>query len=294
MMRRRMIVLFLAPALLLYLALLIVPALQAFVLSFYDTSGFGDSARFVGAGNYSRMLTDSIFWRSVQNTAAIMLVGGFAVFALAFLLTVLINSGLWGRKLFRALIFMPNVIAVVAITTFWSFVFMPRYGLLSNALKAIGLDGLAKIAWTAPENVFWSMLAGMVWLSSGFFMILILAGADKIPADMYEAAKLEGASQFQMFRFITVPMIWDVMVIAFVLWTIQAIKAMEFPYAFGGPNIDQHLYTTSIYLYIMGFGQREPVYALGYATAIGVVMLAMTVAAVLVLRLMLRRDRVEY
>lgn len=294
MMRRRMIVLFLGPALILYLSLLIVPALQAFILSFYDTSGFGDSARFVGIDNYSRMLTDSIFWRSVRNTAAIMVIGGIAVFALAFLLTVLINSGLWGRKLFRAMIFMPNVIAVVAITTFWSFVFMPRYGLLTSALKAVGLDGLAKIAWTAPENVFWSMMVGMVWLASGFFMILILAGADKIPTDMYEAAKLEGASQFQMFRFITVPMIWDVMVIAFVLWTIQAIKTMEFPYAFGGPNIDQNLYTTSIYLYIMGFGQRTPVYALGYATAIGVVMLGMTVAAVLILRLLLRRDRVEY
>ena len=294
MMRRRMVVAFLAPALILYLGLLILPALQAFYLSLFKTSGFGDTPVWVGLGNYARLATDPIFWRALRNMSLIMLVGGVATFGLAFVFTMLLNSGLWGKKLFRALIFLPNIIAVVAITTFWSFVFMPRYGLLTSVLKALGLSGLASISWTAPENVFFAMMVGLVWISAGFYTILILAGADKVPADMYEAARLEGASTFQIFRLITLPMIWDVILITLVLWSIHAIKIVEFPYAFGGPNIDQNLYTPAIYLYIMGFGQREPVYALGYSTAIGVALFFLTLVTIVLLRFVFKRERVEY
>ncbi len=294
MMRRRMVVAFLAPALILYLGLLILPALQAFYLSLFQTSGFGDKPLWVGLGNYTRLLSDPIFWRALRNMSLIMLVGGIATFGLAFVFTMLLNSGLWGKKLFRALIFLPNIIAVVAITTFWSFVFMPRYGLLTSVLKALGLSSLASISWTAPENVFFAMMVGLVWISAGFYTILILAGADKVPADMYEAARLEGASTLQIFRLITLPMIWDVILITLVLWSIHAIKIVEFPYAFGGPNIDQNLYTPAIYLYIMGFGQREPVYALGYSTAIGVALFFLTLITIVLLRFVFKRERVEY
>jgi ABC-type sugar transport system permease subunit len=289
-----MVVAFLAPALFLYLSLLILPALQAFYLSLFETSGFGDKAKWVGFGNYARLASDPIFWRTLRNMAMIMVVGGIATFGLAFLFTMLMSSGLWGKKLFRALIFLPNIIAVVAITTFWSFVFMPRYGLLTSLLKAVGLTSLASISWTAPENVFFAMMVGLVWISAGFYTILILAGADKVPTDMYEAARLEGASTFQIFHLITLPMIWDVILITLVLWSIHAIKIVEFPYAFGGPNIDQNLYTPAIYLYIMGFGQREPVYALGYSTAIGVALFFLTLVTIVLLRVVFKRERVEY
>ena len=294
MMRRRMILVFLMPALTLYLGFLVFPAIQAFYLSFFQTSGFGDNAKWIGLRNYSRLLTDHIFWLSVRNMLVILFAGGAAIFGFAFLFTVLLNSGMWGKKLFRAMIFMPNVIAAIAITTFWSFVFMPRYGLLTNVLKSVGLEDLAKVAWTAPENIIWSMLVGLVWISTGFFTILILSGADKIPMDMVEAARLEGANNRQIFRLITLPMMWDVILITLVLWVVQAITVFEFPYAFGGPEISQNLYTPSIYLYIMGFGQRDPIYQLGYATAIGVTMFLIMVISVTVLRLVLRRDRVEY
>lgn len=293
-MRRRLIITFLAPALILYLGFVVLPAVRAFYYSFFQTSGFKDQAQWVGFGNYVALAGDPIFWLTVGNMLLILFVGGIAVFGFAFLFTILINSGLWGKKLFRALIFMPNIIAVVGLSTFWSFVFMPRYGLLTNFLNSIGLTGLATVPWTAPEHLFWSMLVGLVWISAGFFTILILAGADKIPTDMYDAARIEGATNRQMFRFITLPMIWDVIMITLILWVIEAIRMMEYPYAFGGPNIDQNLYTPAIYLFIMGFGQRQPVYELGYATAIGVAMFIFTALAVLVIGALTRRERVEF
>ena len=294
MISRRMVLIFLAPALLLYLGLLVFPAGQAFYISLFKTSGFSDQMQWVGMANYLALWSDSVFWLSMRNMLLILIVGGVCVFGLAFLFTMVLSSGLWGKKLFRALIFMPNVIAVTAITTFWSFLFMPRYGLLTQSLKAWGLNSLAAISWTDPEHVFWSMLVGLVWISSGFFTILILAGADKIPLELYEAARLEGASQFQILRFVTLPLIRDVVGITLVLWCILGIKIMEFPYAFGGPNISQDLYTPAIYLYIMGFGQRAPVYAMGYATAMGVAMLGVTIVVVLTLRACLVRESLEY
>jgi N-acetylglucosamine transport system permease protein len=289
-----MIVAFLAPASILYLCFLVWPTIQAFYLSFFQTSGFGGARKWVGYGNYVALLQDQTFWISVLHMLLILVIGGVAVFGFAFLFTILINSGLWGKKLFRALIFMPNVIAAIAITTFWSFVFTPRYGLLTNLLKTIGLPELAKFPWTAPENIVWSMMIGLVWISTGFYTILVLAGADKIPKDMFEAARLEGASNRQMFRYITLPMIWDVIAITLVLWMVGTIRVFEFPYAFGGPNIDRNLYTPAIYLYIMGFGQRIPVYELGYATTIGVAMFVMTVISVLIVRVALRREQAEF
>jgi ABC-type sugar transport system permease subunit len=293
-MRRRLVVAFLAPALLLYLGFVVLPAIQAFYLSLFQTSGFKDQSRWVGLSNYATLMSDPIFWLTVTHMLTILFIGGLAVFGFAFLFTILINSGLWGKKLFRALIFMPNVIAVVGLSTFWSFIFMPRYGMLTSFLKMLGLDSIAGTAWTAPEHVFWAMLVGVIWIFAGFFTILILAGADKIPIDMFDAARIEGATNRQMFRLITVPMIWDVIVITLVLWVIEAIKMMEYPYAFGGPNIDQNLYTPAIYLYIMGFGQRQPVYQLGYATAIGVAMFIFTIVAVSIVGLVSRREQVEF
>jgi ABC-type sugar transport system permease subunit len=293
-MRRRMIVACLAPALVVYLASLVVPAIQALYLSLLQTSGFNDQAQWVGMRNYAALLKDSVFWLSVTNMLTILLIGGAAVFGCAFLFTMLLTSGIWGKRLFRALIFMPNIISVVGLATFWSFVFTPKYGFLSSLLKMVGLEQLSSVAFTAPEHVFWSMLVGVVWIFAGFFTVLILSGADKIPTEMFDAARLEGASNRQIFRFVTVPMIWDVVLITLVLWAIEAIRMMEFPYAFGGPNIDQNLYTPAIYLFIMGFGQRQPVYQLGYASAIGVSMFLFTAIIVLVLGLIFRRERVEF
>ncbi len=293
-MRRRMIVAFLAPALIFYLGFLVIPAAQALYLSFFQTSGFKDQARWIGVANYTALMGDSVFWLAVTHMLAILLIGGAAIFGCAFLFTMLITSGIWGKKLFRALIFMPNIISVIGLSTFWSFVFMPKYGLLSNILRFVGLDRLATVAFTAPENVFWAMLVGVIWIFAGFFTVLILSGADKIPTEMFDAARLEGASNRQIFRFVTVPMIWDVVLITLILWVIEATRMMEFPYAFGGPNIDQSLYTPAIYLFIMGFGQRQPVYQLGYAAAIGVAMFMFTVIMVIILSVAFRRERVEF
>ncbi|MET3901027.1 ABC-type sugar transport system permease subunit [Devosia sp. UYZn731] len=294
MIRKRLIVLFLAPASLIYGGLFLLPTLSTFYFSLFNWSGFGQDMTYVGLNNYVRLFNDTVFWLSLRNTLAILFVGGFFVFGLAFLYTVLITSGIWGKKFFRLVFFLPNVVSVVALAGMWAYIYNPRSGLINTTLSTIGLDSMAKTLWTSPNNIFWAMLAALVWVFTGFFLILLMAGVDKIPTDTYEAADLEGASLWQKFWFITVPMLWDVMTISFVIWMINAIKMFEFPYAFGFLQVPQQLYTLGIYLYIMGFGQRDPIYQLGYATAIGVVMLVLTFVLIVVMRRLLRREQLEF
>jgi len=209
-------------------------------------------------------------------------------------MTMLITSGIRGRKLFRAIIFLPNVIAVIALTTLWGYLYTPKFGLLGAFFGVLGLDQLAEFPWLGPDTIFWAMLAAIIWIEVGFYLVLLLAGVDKIPEDFYEAARLDGASQFQMFRLITVPLLWDVITVGLVLWSIYAVKIFEFPFSFTGLEPNVNSYTVAVYMYILGFGQRQPIYRLGYATAVGVMLLLVIILIVVVLRRLMRREQLQY
>ena len=286
-MSQRFVTLMLLPALLLYTCLFIGPALYTFFLSFFELSGFGSKAEWVGLGNYAKSLRDPVFWLSARNTVLIVFVGGFFTFLLAFLFSIALTSGLAGKRFFRAILFFPFIISVFAVSSVWRMVYEPRNGIFNSILRTFNLD---TIAWTAGPNLFWAMLIAMVWTYLGFYVVLILAGIDKVPRDLYEAAELQGASEFQKFSFITLPMIWDVVVISFVIWIISSVKNFEFPYAFGGLNIPQSIYNTSVYMYVTGFGQRDPIFQLGYASAIGVETIGVSVILVVLVRRMLNHE----
>jgi ABC-type sugar transport system permease subunit len=292
--RKRLIFFFLLPACLVYLIFFLIPTVWAFYYSFFDWSGFGQNMKFIGVGNYSQLLQDPIFLGSLQNTLVILVVGGIITFFLAFLLTVLVNSGIKGKKLFRAMIFLPNVIATIALTTLWAFMYNPTFGVMNSFFRLIGWKAGADFTFTSIDHIFYAMMIGLIWIEVGFYLVLLMAGMDKIPAEYYEAARMDGASLWQMFKNITVPLLWDVISVATVLYAIFALKVFEFPYAFTQIQPPQQIYTVGIYLYIEGFGKRDPIYRLGYATAIGVVLLLSVVVIVVLLRRLMRREIVQY
>jgi len=197
--RKRMIFLFLLPASTLYLVFFLFPAVWAFYFSVFDWSGFGESKVFIGLGNYLELMNDDLFWTSMTNTIKILFLGGFITLAVAFIMTILFSTKIRGKKFFRAMIFMPNVIATIALTTLWAFIYNPKFGLLTNFFAALGFEELSKVLWTAGDKVFYAMLIALIWIQVGFMVVLLLAGADKIPFEFYEAAKIEGANIWQMF-----------------------------------------------------------------------------------------------
>jgi len=312
--RERLIVaaVFLLPASAFYLFFFLVPAVQAFYYSLFDWRGLGTEKVFVGLQNFERLLGakilgldgsfpflhllphDSTFWMSMRATLIFMLLGAAITFFLAFIFTFLLSSGVRGKKWFRAIIFFPNVVPIIALTTLWGYIYNPRFGLLHGFLSFLGLEHLAKTMWMGPNLIVYSVLVAMCWTWVGFYMVLLLAGVDKIPRDLLDAAKVDGATQWKVFTRITIPLMWDVISVAIVLWGIGALKIFEFPYAICGIKPPQQIWTVPIYLYIMGFGKRDPVYQLGYACAIGVVLLITVIIFVLIARRLMRREVIQY
>lgn len=291
--RRRLVVPFVLPALLLYSVFFMYPAFRAFWVSLHDWTGFGSSMAFVGLGNYREMLRDSLFWASFRRTLIISVGGGIGIFGLAILFAGMLQRKLRGDRFFRAVLFFPIVIPGVGIGLIWQFIYNNQWGPLSNILELTGLEMLDR-TWLGPDYIIQSLTVAVIWTYVGYYMVILRAGMDKIPPTFYEAARLDGASEWMMFFRITLPMIWDVLVIALVLWVVGSLKIFDIIAATTFPSPPQSTYTLTIYIWTQAVGSYTPVYRLGYATALGVVLLVMIVTVVAVVRLVTRREAIEY
>lgn len=292
--RRKLIIPLLAPALILYVVFMIIPAIRAFRDSLTNWEGFNLPSKYIGIKNYVELIHDQNYLMSVKTTLVIFLVGGFFIFLLAFLFTAILSSGVVkGKKLFRAIIFYPNIVAAIALTTFWAFIYNNRFGLLNSFLRLLGLDSII-ISWTDAAHIRNAVLVALIWIYVGYMLVILLAGADNISPEIYDAAKVDGANLLQMFFMVTLPLMWEVMVVAITLWMIVAIKQFEFVYAFGGGTfVAREIWTVPLYLVVMGFGKRDPIYRLGYASAIGVTLTILVIVLASMLRLIFRRERIE-
>jgi ABC-type sugar transport system permease subunit len=273
--RRKLIIPFLAPALIVYLVFFIYPAVQALWVSLHDWSGFTPEMTYLGLGNFEEMIQDKTYRQVLLQSLGLLVFGGILTFALSLFFTGLLASGFRGRRFFRAVIFSPNVVAMIALTTLWGFVYNPRFGMLNGLLRGIGLEKLGSTAWMGPDLVYWSVLVAVVWIYVGFYTILFMAGADKIPQSLYDAAIVEGANQLQMFFKVT-----------------DALMQFEFYYAISGAFPPIKIWTIPIYVFVLAFGKRNPIFRMGYGTAVAVSLLIFVVVFVIFSRLILRRREV--
>lgn len=293
---RPMVVLFLLPMVILYAWLFIAPSLRAFYVSLFDWNGFTTSMQFIGLNNFRELLQDQYFWSvAFVNTLRVLFVGGAIVFAIAFLLSGVLSTNLRGKKTFRAITFFPTVISPIAVAILWSFIYNNKWGLLNNTLKLFGLGNWI-ISWMAPENLFWSILAALVWMNTGFYCIILLAAFDRVPLHTIESARLDGAGEMQIFWRIKLPMIKDILATALTLWAINAVKefGLFFSWA-GGVDIPAAGATNlAVKMYVTAFGRRVTVYRMGYATAMGIVMFLLVALLVFLISRAFRSEVFEY
>lgn len=286
---------FLAPSLILYLYFFIYPTVEAIRISFFKWSGFAKNMEFVGFKNFSKLISDNSFLAALKNTLLLLIIGGIGIFLVAFIFSLLLGSGIRGKKVYRSIIFFPYIIAPVVHSVYWGLlVYNPRTGMLNQFFKLLHIEKLAKFAFTEPKHIFWSVLFIVIWLSVGFYLILLMAGIERIPPYLYEAARLEGANELRIFFKITIPLVKEILVIAMIFWGINAIKIFDLLYVFGGILPPRALWTNAIYLYIVGFGKRDPIFQLGYASAIGVVTLLLVIVISFIIRKSIRREIYEY
>ncbi|MED4207357.1 carbohydrate ABC transporter permease [Neobacillus mesonae] len=288
--RKKLTIPYLIPAVSLYLIFFIGPAIYGIWISFNEWSGFTDDMKFVGLKNYEKLMVDPIYWQSFFNMILILFVGGIFVFLIGFLFTALMSQGVVAKKAIRAIIFFPQIIAPIALAVVWNYLYRFDIGFFNSILTAIGLN---PVNWTGPNNIMMSALIAIIWYSTGFYAIILLAGVDKIPNTIFEAARVEGASTFKIFTKITLPLIWDVMSIAVILWGINAIRLFDFLFAFGGAEPPTRMWNTAMYQFILGFGQRTPIYQLGYSSAIAVTMIFVVLLFVVTGRKLFKREVYE-
>lgn len=260
---------FAAPNLILMAIFLLLPIVWAIVLSFQETQGFG-TAHWVGWGNYITMVTDPVFWRSLVNTVVftlvtvpIELVGGLT-------LALLLNSVLPARGVFRTALVVPMVISGVASGLIAVILFYQSNGFINNLLTAIGL---APVAWQSqglPAMI--SVMAVSVWLRLGFNMIIYLAGLQGVSPELYEAARIDGASSWQQFRALTVPLVGPSTFFLLIMNVIASFQVFDVIFVMTGGGPGDATSVLGTYAYRNGFQIREQ----GYGAAIGVVILVIT------------------
>lgn len=257
---------FVLPAFLVYTVLMMFPLLQAVGLSFTDWKGISfENLHFVGLKNYLEVIEDKQIVTSIINTIVYAIAVPVFVTILAIPLSVALNSKMKSRNIQRAAFFFPSVPSALILGFLWSYIMSPLdYGLLNRIVTGLGFE---PILWLAdPQMAMVSVIIVTVWSQLGWHACIYLAQLQGVPADIYEAARIDGANGFQLFFKITIPQLKPAMVTSIMLLMISSLKVFDLPFALtgGGPGYA----TTMISQVIIERGFVDKMYGRSMASAI--------------------------
>jgi raffinose/stachyose/melibiose transport system permease protein len=278
---------FTVPALLLFGALVLLPILFALYSSFFNWGGFGWPSDFTGLGNFSKLVKDPVFtgdlWRGFLLISFSLLIQ--LPFSLA--IAVMLNQRLRGRAFYRMLFFAPYILSEVITGVLFSMIFAPGDGLADKILSELGLEALGGKWFSDPSTVLPTLFLAMTWKYFGFHMMLYLAGLQGIPAELHEAAKIDGAGPWERFRYVTLPLLGPTIRISAFLSVIYSIQLLDMVWVITGGGPDHASETMAITMFQYGFKR----YQVGYASTISVAMFLISlVFALLYQRFVMRRD----
>jgi len=284
---KRMAYVFILPNLLVFGIFILLPMLLNFYYSF--TAGNSillENRDFVGMENLNRLFTcdnftqpnscrEDLFWRAAGNTV-VFVVGQVVFIVLISLITALaLNRRIRGRGFFRAMFFYPVLLSPVVVALIWKWILQYQYGLLNSFLVSLGID---KVPWLLNANLaqFW-VIAVSIWAHMGFFMLILLAGLQAIPHELYEASSMDGANAWQSFRNITWPLLMPTTTVVLILALIRAVQVFDQVYVLtgGGPGTAT-LYMVQ-YIYRTGFEFRNYGLAAAASLVLAVVLLVLTI-----------------
>jgi len=277
---------FLAPAVLLYGLFVLVPVVQAFVFSLYRWRGVSEHRTYVGFENFARLASDPVFRIALSHNLVFLLVGGVALLGLGLVIAHAVHGEGRAVRALRGVYLFPQIISGVVVAILWMFIYNPSFGILNGSLKAVGLDALALDWLGTPRTALPAVGVTFVWHAAGFYIMLFSAGLRTIPAEVQEAALLDGVEGLRRFRWITLPMLWGVMRVAIVYVVINALNvfALVFLMTVGGP--DRRTETMLTYLYEQAFKNSE----FGYGTALAVANFAIVMLLSGLVLFLLRRN----
>jgi raffinose/stachyose/melibiose transport system permease protein len=277
---------FVSPAFLLYTIFVVGSLLGGVYLSMFAWRGIGPM-NFVGFENYRSVLTDNQFWNAFGHNVIWAIFSMIVPTSIGLVLAnYLSRSPVKGKSFFRVVLFLPQVLSTVVIAIVWKWIFHPEVGLVNIFLKSIGLGFLAR-GWLGSST--WALYALMImfsWFHYGFCMVIFIAAIQGIDESYYDAAKVDGASTLQEFRYITVPLISYAIAIILIVTAISSFQVFDFVFLVtrGGPGISTRVVSLLVYnnAFRSGF--------VGYSTAMGVILAVIVfIISFISLRLRMRR-----
>lgn len=282
---RLAIILFLLPALVLFFALVLAPILLAVYTSFFKWNGMRLPTAFTGTDNYVRLITSEVFLGDMRNLVMIVVLTLVVQLPLALGIALLLNQGIAGRALYRLVFFAPYVLSEAITAVLFAMILAPDDSGLANAiLEVFGLSS----EWFADEStVLPALFLVMTWKYFGFHTLLYLAGRQNIPKELVEAAQIDGASPWQVFRGVTLPLLGPTIRISAFLAVIGTIQLFDLVWIITGGGPSHSSETLAVTMMQFGFKRFQ----IGYASAISVVMFLISmVFALWYQRYVMRRD----
>jgi raffinose/stachyose/melibiose transport system permease protein len=286
--QRLEIALLTGPAVLVFVGLVIFPVGLAAYYGFYQWQGYGAPTDWIGLHNYQVIFTDPSFQRALEHNGLIVILSLVIQGPAAILLALLLNQKIRGRSLIRVLIFVPYVVSEVIVGTGFSLMLQPT-GAVNDVLRSIGLGFIATDWLANPSIALWSLMGILTWKYIGFAVILMLAGLQSIPDELSEAARIDGASYWQVQRHIMVPLLGPTIRIWAFLSMIGALQLFDLVYIIWGQYISDTAGTSTMATYMALNGRLAGNY--GYGNAAAVVMFIISlILALFYQRFILRRD----
>ena len=290
--RRRsgFIALCVAPATILFFIFMILPTINVFRMSLFQRGAYSPTETFVGMGNFTALMKDTNFIRSMQNTILLVVVVTIITFALALIFAnILTREKLVGQHFFRVVFYIPNILSVVVISGIFSAIYKPENGML-NSIIGLFRDMTNPILWKGESLVMVSLIIAMVWQAIGYYMVMYMASMAAVPNSLYESSALDGAGRWTQFFQITLPLIWTnirTTLTFFIISTINMaflfVKAMTS----GGPNGASEVALSYMY------GQKDAgLY--GYSMAIGVVIFLFSFLLSALVNKVTKREPLEF
>lgn len=271
-------VLLLGPALTVYLVFAVYPMLDVFVLSFQRWNGLDPVRQWAGLANYRHIFyNDPVFWGAFNNTVIWTVLSVIFPPLIGLLLALGLNQKIFARGTLRAIYYLPVIIASIAVATMWRWIYDPFFGLVSQLLIDWGLRPWVQ-DWLGDRRVaLYSVFVAYLWQSVGFSMVIFLAGLQGVSQTLVEAARIDGAGRWNIFRHVTLPALRTAMTIVLVLSLINSLKAFDIVYGMtgGGPAQSTQM------LALWAFTQSMQIYDFGRGAAISVVLLLITLAIVI-------------
>ena len=275
---------FIAPMFLGLLVFSIGPFFQNILYSFRKMGTFGNGT-FVGLSNYQKLLQDDTFWLALRNTFFYAIVGVPLVVFFSIFFANLVNKNIRGRTLYRTLLYIPAITMPAAISILWRWIINYQYGILNYLLEKIGLQ---RISWLGDVHyVRWAIILVLVWSMVSYYTIIMLAAMQGIDKSYYEAAKIDGATNRQLFFKITLPLLGPMIFFTMIMVTIGILQIFDFIYLMVDRTTYSYTYSMSLvtYFYECAFNKSS---MRGYGAAISVV-LALIIMVITIIQMIVKK-----